>query len=346
MGGTANYADWSFSWSIPALSGGGLAITQARFRGDLVLFRANQPFVLVPYHGDSPTFKDGLNFLACGSGTSFRAMVPTAPNAPSWQIQPSQTATNDNAYHPIFNPTGAVMVELEPATLIEPERAVVWAKLQAVNYQYVQRWEFGADGAIDVSVGLAGRLFHFNEPTAGHIHNFYFRLDFDMVTAANNLVQELAHLSNNPGADLWHDLPRETHRTFDPATRTKWRVLNKTPKPNGRRRSYELVPGSDGAPDGTYSTADIWVVRYDGAQDGSHVTCNDSVLSNQYESGQGVDGQDVVVWYCLRGHHVPRLAGEEARVVPYEFHGFHLEPRDFLDDTPIHLYPTSPSSPL
>jgi Cu2+-containing amine oxidase len=168
------------------------------------------------------------------------------------------------------------------------------------------------------------------------------------VTAGNNLVQESAHLSNAPGADITHDLPLETHRTFDPATRTTWRVLNKTPKPNGKHRSYELVPGSDGSPDGTYSTADLWVVRYDpsGTEDGSQVTCKDTVLSNQYESSQGVDGQDVVVWYCLREHHPPRQLGEETRVVPYEFHGFHLQPRDFLDDTPTNLYPTSPPSPL
>jgi Cu2+-containing amine oxidase len=300
----------------------------------------------VPYHGDSPTFKDGLNFLACGQGVGFRAMVPTAPNAHVAQIPPSGQAQNDNQYDPITNPSGAVMVELEPANLIEPARAIIWTKLQAVNYQYVQLWEFRADGSIEAMVGLAGRLFTFNEPRAGHTHNFYFRLDFDIVTFSNNLVQESAHLSNAPGVDITHDLPLETHRTFDPVTRTTWRVLNKTPKPNGKRRSYELVPGSNGSPDGTYSSADLWVVRFDATQDGSHVSCKDTVLSNQYESGQGVDGEDVVVWYCLREHHAPRQVGEETRVVPYEFHGFHLKPRDFLDDTPTNLYPTSPPSPL
>jgi Cu2+-containing amine oxidase len=347
MGGTVSFAGWTFSWAVPVLSGGGgLVINNASYQGTSVLYQASQPFVLVPYHGDSPTFKDGLNPGACGSGIGFTAMVPTAPNAPVWQIPAGQTALNDNQYDPVTNPSGGVMVELEQATLIEPARAVVWAKMQAFNYQYVQLWEFAADGSIEAQVGLAGRLYVFSEPTAGHVHNFYFRLDFDIVTAGNNLVQESAHLSNAPGADIAHDLPLETHRTSDPATRTTWRVLNKTPKANGKRRAYEIVPGSTGSGDGTYSTADLWVVRYDFTQDGSHVTCNDAVLSSQYQSGESVDGEDVVVWYCLREHHAPRQAGEERRVVPYEFHGFHMKPRDFLDDTPTNLYPTSPSSPL
>ena len=209
-----------------------------------------------------------------------------------------------------------------------------------------------------------------DQTTAGQIRALVGRLDaggrvplFVFATAATTLPSSPSTSPTCPWAVLVrlrsdavstpthhhaHPAQAAVHAAMAPSSTAATRPPGppRPPKPNGRRRSYELVPGSDGAPDGTYSTADIWVVRYDGTQDGSHVTCNDSVLSDQYESGQGVDGQDVVVWYCLRGHHVPRLAGEEARVVPYEFHGFHLEPRDFLDDTPIHLYPTSPSSPL
>src|SRR5215207_6771730 len=82
MPGTVSFADWTVSWSISPLYGGGLVISNASFRGTSVLFQASQPFVLVPYHGHSPTFKDGLGYGACGSGISFTAMRPTAPNAP------------------------------------------------------------------------------------------------------------------------------------------------------------------------------------------------------------------------------------------------------------------------
>ncbi len=112
-------------------------------------------------------------------------------------------------------------------------------------------------------------------------------------------------------------------------------------------------PGSDGGPDGiytpanTYSRGDLWVVRYKpGAEDGADVGVNDDVLTTKYANGEPTNGQDVVAWYCLRHHHQPRSLGEETDVVPYEFLGFRIEPRDFVDATIKHLYPTIPPSPL
>jgi len=348
MPGTVNFADWSLSWSIPLLSGEGLVISFADFKGRRVLYRAGAPFVLVPYHSNSPTFKDGLGH----QGAPFTNVKPTAPNAPSWQIPPNQWATNDNQFDPIFNPGGAVMVEKIPPDLLEPASIVIWAKLQCANYQYVHRWVFHADGTIHAEVGLGGRLFHFNPATMGHIHNFYFRLDFDIVGFGNNLVQRFAHKGNNSGDDQWLDINFESKETVHPQTFTKWRVINKTPKPNGLFRSYELLPGSDGAPDGihtsasTYSRGDLWVVRYKpGAEDGVDVGVTDDVLTNKYVNGENVNGQDVVVWYCLRHHHQPRQLGEETIVVPYEFLSFDIEPRDFVDGTIQNLYSTTPLSP-
>jgi hypothetical protein len=215
-----------------------LVISLADFKGRRVLHRAGAPFVLVPYHGNSPTFKDGLGHR----GAPFTAVTPTAPNAPSWQIPPNQWATNDNQYDPVANPGGAVMVERTPADLLEPARIDIWAKLHCANYQYVHRWVFQADGEIHAEAGLGGRLFHFNPATMGHIHNFYFRLDFDIAGAGNNLVQRFAHKGNNPGDDQWLDINFESKETADPSTLTKWRVLNKTPKPNGLNRSYDSFP--------------------------------------------------------------------------------------------------------
>jgi primary-amine oxidase len=351
MPGTVNFADWSLSWSIPNLTGEGLRISSADFKGTRVLYLAGAPFVLVPYHGNSPTFKDGLG--PAGGGLPFTAVKPTAPNRPSWLIPPSQVATNDNQYDPVANPGGAVMIERTPADLLEPARVDIWAKLQCGNYQYVHRWVFHADGAIHAEVGLGGRLLTFNPPTMGHIHNFYFRLDFDVAGFSNNLVQRFAHKGNNPGDDQWLDINFESKETADPNTFTKWRVLNKTPKPNGLFRSYEISPGSDGAPDGiytsasTYSRGDLWVVLYKGdtAETGADVGVTDDVLTTNYANGEAANGQDLVVWHCLRHHHQPRQLGEETIVVPYEFLSFHMAPRDFVDGTITNLYPTTPPSP-
>jgi Cu2+-containing amine oxidase len=342
MPGTVTFANWRFSWSIPALNGEGLVISKADFNGTRVLFRAGAPFVLVPYHGSTPTFKDGLS-PACG-GLPFLALVPTAPNVTGGNLPPGGTALNDNQYGPT-NLRGAVMVEQIGPTETEPARAVVWAKFQCGNYQYVHRWEFGADGSVHALVGLGGRLLSPDQGGRSHIHNFYFRLDFDIVTSGNNLVQRFSHSGLN-APDQWLDITTEGVQTAEPGSFTTWRVVNKAPKNNGLVRSYELVPGSDGGPNPPFSTGDVWVMRYQpGGEDGANVACNDNVLGTLYANGESVDGQDVVVWYCLRHHHRPRQSGEEQTVLPYEFLGFHLEPRDFLDGTPTNLYATQPPSP-
>src|SRR6266568_3223458 len=105
MPGTLSFADWTVNWSIPTGWGGGLVISKARFRNDMVLYQGTMPFVLVPYHGGSPIFKDGLHH----QGAAFLPVVPTAANA--FQGPSTPPAGNDNQWDCLTNPTGAVMVE-------------------------------------------------------------------------------------------------------------------------------------------------------------------------------------------------------------------------------------------
>lgn len=347
MPGTVSHAGWTVSWSIPTGWGGGLKIFKASFQGPgtlqkrMVLYEGTIPFVLVPYHGGSPIFKDGINH----KGAPFTPVLPTSANASAGAGTPP--AGNDNQWDPNTNPAGAVVVEKEGATLIAPASLVIWAKLQCANYQYVHRWEFNADGSFEPGVGLGGRLWTLNPPTSNHVHTFYVRLDFDINGFANNAVQEFSHPNNNAGSDNWVTITQEGRHSADPSTARKWRVVNKTPKPNGKLRSYEIVPASDMAPEGVSSTGDLWVLRYDPTQDGAAVGTNDSVLHTSYLHGPGtvVDGADVVVWHAVRHHHETRQVGEETITLPYELMSFHVEPRDFLDGTPTKLYPTSPTSP-
>ena len=342
MPGTVNFADWTLNWSIPTAWGGGLKISLARFRNTMVLWEGTQPFVLVPYHGGSPMFKDGINH----QGAPFTPVRPTSANTSQGPHTPP--AANDNQWHPIFNPGGAVVVEREPATMLEPAKVVIWAKLQCANYQYIHRWEFGADGSFEAGVGLGGQLWATAAPTSNHMHNFYFRFDFDVAGSANNAVQEFTHPNNTASSDGWTTLTIEGKRTAVASRATKWRIVNKAaPNANGMLRSYEVTPASDVAPDHVASSADLWVLRYDASQDGAAVGRTDAVLDTTYLHGPGtvVDGADVVVWQCLRHHHQTRQQGEETITLPYEFTHLHVEPRDFLDATPTGIYATSPPSP-
>ena len=46
-----------------------------------------------------------------------------------------------------------------------------------------------------------------------------------------------------------------------------------------------------------------------------------------------VDGQNVVLYYALHLHHIPRT--EDWPGMPVDWHGFMLRPRDFLDSSPV-----------
>src|SRR5207253_1593740 len=89
--------------------------------------------------------------------------------------------------------------------------------------------------------------------------------DFDIQTAANNVVEEF----NNPplvGGPNWHTLRFETQRPRDPSRQRKWRISNAT---NGA--AYEVVPGaSDGvataSPDWPFPQGDVWALLYRGGE--------------------------------------------------------------------------------
>lgn len=338
-----NYASWTCKASIPQLaSAGGLVIEAAFYKGQKVFAKATQPFVLVDYHGNppNPTFKDGLNSSACGQGAGYTALKCSAPNTGTPNV--SYNATNDNQFSGA-NPGGAIFKEQSAKDFIRPARVTVWAKFQVGNYQYVHRWTFGEDGEVHAEVGLGGKLWN----DKAHIHNFYFRLDFDITGAQNDRVQRFDHALLTSPCTSWTDILTEVKQSKDWGKFTTWRVAELTPKPNGQLRSFEIVPASEGGPDGTYSTGDTWALvrKSSPPEDGSDIKCKDTDPTDLYVSGQSLSNVDVLVWHVLRSHHLPRPKGEEKDVVPYHFIGFHLQPRDWLDETPKSLYSTTPVSP-
>ena len=103
MPGTVNFADWTLNWSIPMGWGGGLVISQARFRNTMVLWQGTQPFVLVPYHGGYPMFKDGINHV----GAPFTPVRPYSANTSQGTTTPPITTRT-----PTVEPMTAVRLVL------------------------------------------------------------------------------------------------------------------------------------------------------------------------------------------------------------------------------------------
>lgn len=337
-GGFINYANWTFGYAIYGVQGP-LRISHAHFRGRSVLYRGEAPFVLTSQEGGR-SFKSGLG--PAGGGLPFTPLLPSAPNGRETDIPASSVARNDSQYDLIANPGGAAMVERFPSTSTEPAKVAVWAKLQSGDYQYIHRWEFHEDGTIVAQISLGGKH---PANTAGRrvTHEFYYRLDLDIdnATGLENAVQR----SSPDDPTGWRDVAREETQRIDPRGSTTWRVLHKSPSPDGRFRSYELFPNSDRSSEATSQSGDVWVVRYRPEEDGTDVGTDAQVLTTRYVSGERIDGQDPILWYCLRLDHWPRNRGEEHGALLYRHAAVRLVPRDFLDETPTNLYATSPASP-
>ena len=250
----------------------------------------------------------------------------------------------------------------------------------AGNYNYINKWTFHDDGTIEPQVGLTGRLQAFGDGAAylpfgtqvnaasapphvakSHMHNFYYRLDFDIGGSANDAI---ARMSFNPsraaspdtncatpgqcGTNTRTQLLTEQAQTFSPAGQTSWIVFDKViVNDDGRHIGYEIKPRSTGLWRGMttttepWSNADLWVTafnrceRYAAENFAPHLdpacgtpAANVSAMLN----GASVDGVDLVVWYANRIQHVPR--DEDQVNMPVEWTGFSIEPRSFYFENP------------
>jgi len=323
-------AGWSLYWRIPQKHGGGLEIWWADFQGKRVLWRGSQPFAIVPYHRPHPgseppgpehSYKDGLN-PRCG-GAPFTALKYTTPN--TW-AGPSYYATVD---------TEAVLVDNEPSNPFHSSRLVISSKFQCGWYQYVQSWEFDRDGVIHPKVAMGGKLNPYAPHTA-HVHNFYFRLDFDIDGYWSDVCDEFSHNTlTDPGGDFWTLITNQSKRIAKPDSARKWRVRDLVSMNQaGQPRSYEIeIPQTAGHD--KYSTGDLWVTIYrgDSIQQGGDVgaDCTDSALENVYAVGplDTINGSDIILWVALRAHHEPRDQGEESDHLPYHYEEFSIVPRNF-----------------
>jgi Cu2+-containing amine oxidase len=164
------------------------------------------------------------------------------------------------------------------------------------NYKLTERWYFWNDGTIAPRLFSAGLQCNYN-----HRHHVYWRFDFDIEGAGNDLALEYntttPDLGWGPG---WHTKQYEIVRLKNPATRRCWAILNK----GGDYRGYMIIPGPNDTSADAFSSGDLWVLRYHGVEDqhgrqGSSTNDGMAALLN----GEPTDGQDLVLWYCAHLNH-------------------------------------------
>ncbi|MCE2466290.1 MAG: primary-amine oxidase [Dehalococcoidia bacterium] len=198
-----------------------------------------------------------------------------------------------------------------------------------------------------------------------HQHFFNFRLDMSVDGEANS-VHEVNTVAEAPGPDNPHGnafyaestplkTELEAQRIIDPLRGRYWKVSNPSVvNALGTPVGYKLMPGENILPFADpsasimqragFMTKHLWATPY--APDETSAT---GPYPNQHPGGDGlpsytkgnrnIENTDVVLWYTLGYHHVPRP--EDWPIAPVAYCGFSLKPVGFFDTNPVLDVPPS-----
>ncbi|MDZ4721833.1 MAG: hypothetical protein SH847_25515, partial [Roseiflexaceae bacterium] len=194
--------------------------------------------------------------------------------------------------------------------------------------------------------------------TPNHQHFFNVRLDM-MVDGPNNSVYEVHTEAeplgpNNPYGNAFFTRKtllaseREAQQQVDPLNARYWLIANPESLSSlGQPVAYKLMPGDNVRsfvhPDSSvskragYINNHLWVTPY--AADEKYPTGD---YPNQHPGGAGlpawtaanrsITNTDIVVWYTMGAHHIPRP--EDWPVMPCSYIGFMLRPVGFFERNP------------
>ncbi len=293
---------WSFVVVRPAASlgtnGSGIELRRVNYRGKRVLFRAHAPILNVRYEGNAcGPFRDWLwqESRIQATGTDVAPGIRRSPT-PAQTILESGTDTG--------NFLGVAIYRAGQETVVVSEMEAGW-------YRYISEWRLHNDGTIRPRFGFSAVRNSCVCET--HHHHVYWRLDFDIGTAENNVVREF----NAPPlfSDNWHTHHFETMRLRRPQRSRRWQVRN-----TQTDDAYDLIPGAEDGVAGDFGRGDVWILRF------RETEIDDGVVAvgppfaadiDRFVNGEDVSNQDVVVWYAA---HFTHDVGEE------EEHGHYVGP--------------------
>jgi primary-amine oxidase len=347
-GHTVEWEGWTFKWKI--LPRQGVVLTDVTFQGRSVLKYAGIAEVFVPYNSGSPRPQDQREH-PFGEN-----MIPLEPGADCLPGGKCRAYTADGT---LTSKRAVVMIHEDAASLVylggegrgRAKRLVLWSAYALGDYTYLVRWRFGEDGSIMPQVGLTGKLSHFggdatnsvevgaDQRALGHVHNIFFCLDFD-VDGPKNTVEEFnytpAGRDREKATVTWTPITKETGRELKPEAFRSWRVVNYASKNRWNQpRSYEIVPGGTGIYRGAkqekFAHADLWVTKFKADEVPGERLLSEALAN--HVNGESVENVDVVTWYMLSVHHQPRT--EDWSAMPVDWCGFKIQPRDFLDKSPV-----------
>ncbi|CAN5905751.1 hypothetical protein BH24BAC1_BH24BAC1_20290 [soil metagenome] len=261
---------WQLNWRLAdSPDEEGIVITRALYRGHQVFFKASLPSLRVQYDGRCGPYKDPLNY----NNAQPTSRCPTSRVCVYSIVSNGLRGLTIESYHRI----GA--------------------------YRLTNRWVFWENGVVSPRLYSAGLQCDYN-----HRHHAYWRFDFDIGGAGNDLVLEYNTYTPNTGwGNGWHPNNNEISRVKNPPSRRSWAVMDKS-----SGKGYHIIPGHHDGKFDSFSNRDLWVMRYKGSEDknGRQGSAYSDELQ-PYLNNEDTNGRDVVVWYCGHLSHVAHGGGDE-----------------------------------
>jgi primary-amine oxidase len=214
---------------------------------------------------------------------------------------------------------------------------------------------------------MFGTLISPNLVAPNHDHYFNFRLDFDIEGEANSFQKSRLVPYNAtedvPRKSFWK-VEKETvtnemaaRTKVNPMTPSSFYFVNTNEESSlGHNPAYQLIPGgsyaysqmlSEDVPvaRNAYIENPLWVTPYDPNQiyaGGEYAVKSNGTdtLKTWTEEDRSIDNEDIVAWYTVGFHHVPRM--EDWPVMPTHWAEFQIRPFNFFGYNPaITLAPPS-----
>lgn len=290
---------WNLVVVTPSISSGGVhnngsgvEVLNVNYRGQRVLTRGHIPILNVKYDSSCGPYRDWLNsqsnFMANGSDLATGIRLCTSP--PQTILESGTDAGNFSGV--------AIWDDRENVELV--------AEMSAGWYRYLMAWNFSDDGVIRPRFG-------FGSTTSSCVcinrnHHAYWRFDFDIGSAAGNLVTE-----HSPAGLLVIDKEGMRPRLY--GQDQTWTITGSLPQ-----LSATIIPGIHDSNYDKYGTGDVWVVVNHAGEldDGVNCTsgCSTSINIAPFVNGEPTTNADIVVWYgahCNRfdaSGPTPKLVGD------------------------------------
>jgi len=355
----ANGAAWEMCWEEQAREGMVLrdvTYTSPAGVARRVLYQANVAQIHVPYDDDGARYHDVSDFGL--GGTRLNDLTPA--DCPVGTLISNE---GKDVFCKTLHDAATLATESE---VRHGEALSLFSVSHVGAYNYVPEWRFFDDGTIEPAMGATGRLQRYSDSEiygwpvrtgaspvgVSHIHNYYWRLDFDLDGGDDDRFQELEFVDGANGTRMLTStsFTNEAARSVNPATQRFWRVHDAGSENGaGRAISYDILPLETGHRDigpsfEPWTFNDIYATTYracerfvshNPADSADGCAANGNVTD--FVSGESIDTSDLVVWFGLTFHHTPR--DEDEAYMNAHWNRFRLEPRDWLGAGASNAFP-------